>query len=157
MRIDDMQYAQSGAISIAWQRYGNADGVPVVAIPPLATSIEVTWEYQPARHSSSAGAPSPTWSSSTSAGAARRIASTGPPASRSAWTTSAVMDAAGIDRAALYALSEGGPMGMLFAATYPERVSALVLHGTFACARWHPDYAAGAVDPRWRHGPWSPG
>ena len=58
----------------------------------------------------------------------------------------AVMDAAGIERAALYALSEGGPMGMLFAATYPERVSALVLHATFACARWHPDYEIGAVD-----------
>ena len=44
----------------------------------------------------------------------------------------AVMDAAGSERAALFGLSEGGPMSMLFAATYPERVSALVLYGTFA-------------------------
>ena len=44
----------------------------------------------------------------------------------------AVMDAAGSERAALLGLSEGGPMSMLFAATYPDRVSALVLYGSFA-------------------------
>ena len=33
----------------------------------------------------------------------------------------AVMDAAGSERAALFGLSEGGPMSILFAATYPER------------------------------------
>ena len=44
----------------------------------------------------------------------------------------AVMDAAGSERAALLGVSEGGPMSMVFAATYPDRVSALVLYGTFA-------------------------
>jgi pimeloyl-ACP methyl ester carboxylesterase len=44
----------------------------------------------------------------------------------------AVMDAAGSDRAALFGVSEGGPMSLLFAATYPERVQALVLYGAFA-------------------------
>jgi class 3 adenylate cyclase len=44
----------------------------------------------------------------------------------------AVMDAAGVERAAILGISEGGPMAALFAATYPERVSALVLYGTFA-------------------------
>ena len=39
----------------------------------------------------------------------------------------AVMDAAGSERAALMGTSEGGPMNLLFAATYPERTSALVL------------------------------
>jgi dienelactone hydrolase len=34
----------------------------------------------------------------------------------------AVMDAAGSDRAALFGFSEGGPMSLLFAASYPERV-----------------------------------
>lgn len=43
----------------------------------------------------------------------------------------AVMDAAGSERAALFGLSEGGPMSVLFAATYPERTQALVLCGTF--------------------------
>ena len=39
----------------------------------------------------------------------------------------AVMDAVGSSRAALFGLSEGGPMSLLFAATYPERARALVL------------------------------
>jgi len=41
----------------------------------------------------------------------------------------AVMDAAGSDRAALIGVSEGGPMSMLFAATYPERTAGLILCG----------------------------
>jgi pimeloyl-ACP methyl ester carboxylesterase len=44
----------------------------------------------------------------------------------------AVMDAVGSNRAALFGLSEGGPMSLLFAATYPERVHALVLYGSGA-------------------------
>jgi len=44
----------------------------------------------------------------------------------------AVVDAAGSDRAALFGLSEGGPISVLFAASYPDRVRALVLYGTFA-------------------------
>ncbi|OLB80970.1 MAG: adenylate/guanylate cyclase domain-containing protein [Actinobacteria bacterium 13_2_20CM_2_66_6] len=44
----------------------------------------------------------------------------------------AVMDAAGSERAALFGVSEGGPMSMLFATTYPERVAALALYGTYA-------------------------
>jgi class 3 adenylate cyclase len=44
----------------------------------------------------------------------------------------AVLDAAGCDRAALLGFSEGGPISVLFAATYPQRVRALVLLGTFA-------------------------
>jgi pimeloyl-ACP methyl ester carboxylesterase len=50
----------------------------------------------------------------------------------------AVMDAVGSERAALFGYSEGGPMSCLFAATYPERTSALVLYGTYA-KRCEPD------------------
>ena len=42
----------------------------------------------------------------------------------------AVMDAAESERAVVYGLSEGGPMAMLFAATYPERTIALAVFGT---------------------------
>jgi pimeloyl-ACP methyl ester carboxylesterase len=41
----------------------------------------------------------------------------------------AVMDAVGSERAALIGMSEGGPLSMLFAATYPERTEALLLVG----------------------------
>jgi class 3 adenylate cyclase len=47
----------------------------------------------------------------------------------------AVMDAAGSESAAIFGYSEGGPMSVLFAATYPERTRALVLYGTYAKRR----------------------
>ena len=55
----------------------------------------------------------------------------------------AVMDSAGSERAALFGISEGGPMCILFAATYPNRTSALVLYGTFARGLSAPEYPWG--------------
>jgi class 3 adenylate cyclase len=52
----------------------------------------------------------------------------------------AVMDAAGSERAVLMGISEGAPMCLLFAATYPERTHALVLHGGMARSTEAPDY-----------------
>jgi len=47
----------------------------------------------------------------------------------------AVLDAVGSTRAVLFGYSEGGPISVLFAASYPERVRALVLYGTYASGR----------------------
>jgi pimeloyl-ACP methyl ester carboxylesterase len=58
----------------------------------------------------------------------------------------AVMDAVDSKRAALIGVSEGGPMCLLFAATYPERTAAIVLAHTFARGAWAEDYPWGA-DP----------
>jgi class 3 adenylate cyclase len=58
----------------------------------------------------------------------------------------AVMDAVGSARAALLGFSEGGPMCVVFAATYPRRTSALILYGAYARAAWAPDYPWGAPD-----------
>ncbi|GGH20838.1 Pimeloyl-ACP methyl ester carboxylesterase [Cribrihabitans marinus] len=55
----------------------------------------------------------------------------------------AVMDAAGSERAALFGVSEGGNMTTMFAATYPERVSGVVLIGCFPCRAWKPDWPDG--------------
>jgi DNA-binding SARP family transcriptional activator/pimeloyl-ACP methyl ester carboxylesterase len=59
----------------------------------------------------------------------------------------AVMRAAGSKRAVLFGYSEGAPMSILFTATYPRRVSALVLGS--AAARWWPapDYPCGQDMP----------
>jgi pimeloyl-ACP methyl ester carboxylesterase len=51
----------------------------------------------------------------------------------------AVMDAAGSSRAVLFGESDGGPLCALFAATYPDRVLALVMHGPDVRAAWAPD------------------
>ncbi len=77
----------------------------------------------------------------------------------------AVMDAAGSERAALFGVSEGGPMSILFAATHPERASALVLHGAMGRTTEAPDYpwaspaealresAAEFIAPHWGRDP----
>jgi pimeloyl-ACP methyl ester carboxylesterase len=52
----------------------------------------------------------------------------------------AVLDAVDCERAAVFGFSEGGLMSVLFAATYPERTTALVLYGVFAKRIWSPDY-----------------
>src|SRR4249919_3886790 len=56
----------------------------------------------------------------------------------------AVMDAVGSERAALMGISEGGPMCLLFAATYPERTAALVMLGAYARRLWAEDYPIGS-------------
>jgi class 3 adenylate cyclase len=55
----------------------------------------------------------------------------------------AVLNAAGFERAAVYAVSEGGPTAALLAATYPERVSRLAMYGTWARMIEGPDYPEG--------------
>ena len=71
------------------------------------------------------------------------------------------MDAVGLDRANVGGISEGGPLAMLFAAMFPERVDKLVLYATFA--RYSPaaDYPAGStivaetvsmIEPLWGSG-----
>ena len=55
----------------------------------------------------------------------------------------AVLDAADSDHAALFGLSEGGAIGVLFAASNPERVRALVLYGGFATGSMDDDGSPG--------------
>ncbi|MGB7305414.1 MAG: adenylate/guanylate cyclase domain-containing protein [Burkholderiaceae bacterium] len=76
----------------------------------------------------------------------------------------AVLDAVGSERAAVLGFSEGGSLAMLFAASYPERVQALVLFGTFPRSVEAPDFPEGkliserltemsrAVDEEWGAG-----
>ena len=61
-----------------------------------------------------------------------------------------ILNEVGSERAALFGISEGGPMSLLYAATYPERTSALVLYGSYAKRAWSPDYAFGWKDEQWK-------
>ncbi len=56
---------------------------------------------------------------------------------------SAVMDAARSERAVLFGYSEGGPMAILYAASYPERVHGLVIYSSYARRLWASDYPWG--------------
>ena len=72
----------------------------------------------------------------------------------------AVMDAAGLARATIYGWSEGGPMCLMFAATYPERTEALVVYGSYASMQHEPnvvdrkrfDFVLKRWEERWGQG-----
>ena len=55
----------------------------------------------------------------------------------------AVLDAAGSRRAAVFTWDMGGPIALMLCATFPDRVSHLVLYHTAARYCWAPDYAWG--------------
>lgn len=63
----------------------------------------------------------------------------------------AVLDAVGSERAVLCGISEGGPMCSLFAATYPERTSALVMIGSYARRLRDADYPWGPTEDEREH------
>jgi class 3 adenylate cyclase/pimeloyl-ACP methyl ester carboxylesterase len=48
----------------------------------------------------------------------------------------AVVDALGLERFALYGISQGGPTAITYAVRHPERVSHLILYGSFARTGW---------------------
>ena len=62
----------------------------------------------------------------------------------------AVMDATGSRRAALIAPGDAGAMATLFAATYPERVAAVVLWSPYARGTAAADYPIGETDAEWQ-------
>jgi class 3 adenylate cyclase len=64
----------------------------------------------------------------------------------------AVLDAAGVERAAVFGVSEGGAAAAMFAATYPERVTSLVEYGTYARMSQAPDYPYGIPVEAMREG-----
>jgi class 3 adenylate cyclase len=55
----------------------------------------------------------------------------------------AILDRVGVEQAVVFGVSEGGTAAAMFAATYPERTSALVEFGTYARAAQAPDYPEG--------------
>jgi class 3 adenylate cyclase len=62
----------------------------------------------------------------------------------------AVMDAVDSERAVLWAAQEGSRIALMFAATYPERTSALVLYDPSARGLWAPDYPWAPNEEEWR-------
>ncbi len=128
--VPTTRFAPARRGRIAYQAYG--EGPPtVVAVPPLAQNIEVAWEWPEVRwmlqRFGSMGRFVPFDKRGTGA-SDRRSRVQG--IDERVDDLRAVMDDAGIERAFLYGSSEGGPMCLLFAATYPERVDGLIIHGS---------------------------
>jgi pimeloyl-ACP methyl ester carboxylesterase len=137
------RYAKSDGVSIAYQVHGDGP-LDLVFVPGFVSHVELFWE-EPA-----------------AARFLRRLASFSrlivfdkrgqglsdrpghpPTLEDSMDDLRAVLEAAGCERPAIFGVSEGGPMSTLFAATYPDRVSSLVLYGTYARMVNSDDYRLG--------------
>jgi pimeloyl-ACP methyl ester carboxylesterase len=140
--LAETRYARSGALSIAYQVSGH--GPDLVLVPGSLSHIELGWETPPNSFTYrrlSRFARMITFDKRGTGLSDRSVEL--PTLEERMDDVRAVMDAAGCERAAVVGVSEGGPMAMLFAATYPERVSALVLWANFARMTWAPDYEDG--------------
>ena len=142
------QYTKSGDLHIAYQVSG-AGGLDLVMVPGFVSHLEDGWEHPwAANYFERLG----TFSrlirfDKRGTGLSDRIGGI-PTLEQRMDDVRAVMDAAGSERAALLGVSEGGPMSLLFAATYPERTSALVLYGSYARRSWAPARQPRPLGPR---------
>jgi pimeloyl-ACP methyl ester carboxylesterase len=126
------RYADSNGVNIAYQVHGEGE-LDVVFVPGFVSHVELLWD-----------SPMVTRFLGRLASFARLVVfdkrgqglsdrpGDPPTLEESMDDLRAVLEAAGCEQAAVFGISEGGPMSMLFAASYPERVSSLVLYGTYA-------------------------
>ena len=133
-------YAKSGDPSIAYQVVGDGP-IDVVLVLGFATHLELQWEGAPfARFCERLGNFSRLIIFDKRGTGLSDPVTDVPTLETRIDDVRAVMDAVGSERAALLGVSEGGPMSITFAATHPERVVALVLHGAMARTTEAPDY-----------------
>jgi pimeloyl-ACP methyl ester carboxylesterase len=140
MRTPPTQYAKSGDASIAYQVVGEGP-MDLVVVLGFATHLELQWESPPfARFFERIASFSRLILFDKRGTGLSDPVTEVPTLEQRIDDVRAVMDAAGSERAALFGISEGGPMSVLFAATHPARVTALVLHGAMGRTTEAPDY-----------------
>jgi class 3 adenylate cyclase len=123
-----VRYASSGEVEIAYQVLGHGP-LDVVWVAGSLTHLDVMWEHPGYRHFCDQLASFSRLILFDKRGMGLSERSRIGTLEERMDDVRAVMDAAGSERASLIGVSEGGPMSMLFAATYPERTEALLLIG----------------------------
>jgi pimeloyl-ACP methyl ester carboxylesterase len=133
-------YARSGDVSIAYQVVGDGPA-DVVLVLGFTTHLELQWESPAfARFFDRIGSFARLILFDKRGSGLSDPVTEVPTLEQRIDDVRAVMDAAGSERAALFGISEGGPMCVLYAATHPARVSALVLYGAMGRTTEAPDY-----------------
>jgi class 3 adenylate cyclase/pimeloyl-ACP methyl ester carboxylesterase len=127
LSIPETRYARSGEVSIAFQVVGEGP-LDLVWIPSTTHHVELAWESPAhARYLSRLASISRLiLFDKRGTGMSDRLAGAETLEARMD-DIRAVLDAAGSERAVVFGLGEGGPLCILFAATYPDRTSALML------------------------------
>lgn len=142
--VPEVRYARSGDVHVAYQTFGR--GPHLVSAPPFVQNLEMLWDDPtggyPRFLRRLAEYRTVTIIDKRGTGLSDRVSGMVGVEERMD-DLRAVMDAIGAETAALTGISEGGPLAMLFAATYPERVEALVLVNTAARFVAAPDHPYG--------------
>jgi len=127
------RYTSSSGLDIAYQVVG--EGPDLLFIPGFVSNIDLQWEHpgMAAFYRRLASFSRLILFDKRGTGVSERVTADRIPTLEERMDdVRAVLDAVGSERATLFGISEGGPLSLLMAATYPERVERLVLYGTFA-------------------------
>jgi pimeloyl-ACP methyl ester carboxylesterase/DNA-binding CsgD family transcriptional regulator len=130
----ETRYAKSGDIRIAYQVVGHGP-LDLVFVPGYVSNLEVHWEDPGFSHllTRLSAFTRLIMFDKRGTGLSDRVDTHHLPSLETRMDdVRAVMDAVGSRRAALLGASEGGPMSILFAATYPKRTRSLILYGSYA-------------------------
>ncbi|MFN2472219.1 MAG: adenylate/guanylate cyclase domain-containing protein [Gaiellaceae bacterium] len=145
----DTRYARSGEVNIAYQVVGEGP-IDLVYVGGFVTHLELLWEEPLAARylNRLAGFSRLILFDKRGTGLSDPVSVAAlPDLERRMDDVRAVMDAAGSQRAASLGYSESGPMCLLFAATYPERTTALVLWASYPRAIKDADFPDGWLPP----------
>jgi pimeloyl-ACP methyl ester carboxylesterase len=138
----DTRYAQSGDVNIAFQVVGDGP-LDLVYVPGWVSHLEYFWQEPSyaAFLGRLASFSRLILFDKRGTGMSDRVPDSELPTLEQRMDdVRAVMDAVGSKEAALLGMSEGGPMCLLFAATYPERTRAVIILGSYARRTWAPDH-----------------
>ncbi|RXG98876.1 adenylate/guanylate cyclase domain-containing protein [Bradyrhizobium vignae] len=152
------QYAKSGDVHIAYQLFGSGP-VNLIMVPGFVSNVENYWdEPDLARFLTRLGSYARVVTFDKRGTGMSDRGGELPGLDQRMDDLRAVMDAAGMEQAALFGISEGAPLSVLFAATYPDRCRALILYGSFSrFSYWFPTKEAleaffGYVEQAWGTG-----
>ena len=140
--IPKTRYARSGDVNIAYQVVGDGS-FDLIWVPGWISNVEESWEVPEYAHflSRLTSFSRLILFDKRGTGLSDRVSSENLPALEQRMDdVRAVLEAAGSESAAVFGASEGGNLSVLFAATYPERVRALILAGVYAKRLWSADY-----------------
>jgi pimeloyl-ACP methyl ester carboxylesterase len=151
IEVPETRYAKSGDVNIAYQVVGDGP-FDLVHVPPFVSNLELQWENPDERRyfERLASFCRLIMFDKRGTGLSDRVAVA--TLEERMDDLRAVMDEVGSQRAAVYGSSEGGALSVLFATTYPERVSALALYGAYPRLTWAPDYPDGVPEEVWDEG-----
>lgn len=149
--IPPTRYVRSGDASIAYQVVGDGP-LDLIVVPGFPSHLELSWQYPRLAHfyRRLASFSRLILLDKRGLGLSDRVPDDRlPGVEQRMEDLHSVLDAVGSERAALVAISDGGPPALVFAATHPDRTSALLLINTYPRRLRSDDYPWAPTEEEW--------